>query len=213
MKLSINLFMTLDGVSQSPGSPEEDDRGGFDRGGWLMPLFDDGCAQVVNGWFSQTSALLLGRTTYDTFAAHWPHVTDPEDRVADRINRGQKYVVTSNPVGDVWQDSTTTLGDDFLERVRQLKHEPGDELQVHGSIRLARALHRAGLVDIFRFLIAPVIVGGGLSIFSDDDAASTLTLTSSSTTDSGVTAMELVPGEFQQAVATVEDGKDSVQQH
>lgn len=211
MKLSINLFMTLDGVSQSPGGPDEDSRGGFTRGGWLLPVFDEGCGRAVDDWFSRTSALLLGRKTYDTFAGHWPEVTDPEDRVAAQINRGPKYVVTSQPVANAWADTTTVLGEDFLESIRDLKEEPGDELQVHGSVRLARTLHRAGLVDVYRFLIAPVIVGQGLSIFGDDDSASTLTVTRSSTTDSGVIALELLPGEFRQANAVVEDGKDSVQ--
>ena len=212
MKLSINLFMTLDGVSQSPGSPDEDPRDGFTRGGWLLPVFDEGCGRVVSDWYSRTSALLLGRTTYDTFAGHWPGVTDPEDRVAAQINRGPKYVVTSRPVEKVWKDTTTVLGENFLERIRQLKEEPGDELQVHGSVRLARTLHSAGLVDVYRFLLAPVVVGRGLSVFGDDDAASTMAVTASSITDSGVTALELVPGEFRQAAAVVEDGRDSVRQ-
>lgn len=212
MKLSINLFMTLDGVSQSPGSPEEDTRGGFSRGGWLMPVFDDGCGQVVGEWFTHTSALLLGRSTYDTFAGHWPQATDPEDQVAAQINQGPKYVVTSSPVGEVWADTTTELGEDFLDRIRELKTQPGDELQVHGSIQLARTLHQAGLVDIYRFLIAPVVVGEGLSVFGPDNPASTMTVTSSTVTDNGVVSLELTPGEFRQAAAMVEDGKDSIQQ-
>ncbi|HIY65990.1 MAG TPA: dihydrofolate reductase family protein [Candidatus Agrococcus pullicola] len=212
MKLSINLFMTLDGVSQSPGSPDEDPRGGFTRGGWLLPVFDEGCGRAVDDWYSRTSALLLGRNTYDTFAGHWPEVTDSDDRVAAQINRGPKYVVTSRPVDTVWAETTTVLGDNFLERIRHLKEEPGDELQVHGSVRLARTLHRAGLVDVYRFLIAPVFVGKGMSIFDGDDSASTLTATNSSITDSGVIALELLPGEFRQATSVVQDGKDSVRQ-
>ncbi|RJN32339.1 dihydrofolate reductase family protein [Nesterenkonia natronophila] len=212
MKLSINLFMTLDGVSQSPGSPEEDPRGGFTRGGWLMPVFDEGCGRAVGEWYSHTSALLLGRTTYNTFSSHWPQITDPEDRVASQINNGQKYVVTSGSVADVWADTTTVLGKDFLHRVRELKAQPGDELQVHGSIQLARTLHQAGLVDIYRFLIAPVLVGEGASVFGPENPASTMTVTSSTVTDSGVVSLELTPGEFSQAAAVVEDGKDSIRQ-
>ncbi len=212
MKLSVNLFMTLDGVSQSPGSPEEDPRGGFARGGWLMPVFDEGCGRAVDEWYSHTSALLLGRTTYNAFISHWPQVTDSEDRVASQINQRTKYVVTSSPVDEVWADTTTVLGEDFLDRVRELKTHHGDELQVHGSIQLARALQQAGLVDIYRFLIAPVMVGEGSSVFGSTNPASTMTVASSTVTASGVVALELTPGEFRQAAAVVENGRDSIQQ-
>lgn len=212
MKLSINLFMTLDGVSQSPGSPEEDTRGGFTRGGWLMPVFDEGCGRAVDQWYSHTSALLLGRTTYETFASHWPGVTDPEDRVAAQINRGPKYVVTSSPVGEVWAETTTVLGEDFRDRIQELKQQPGDELQVHGSIQLAAALHQAGLIDIYRFLIAPVMVGAGASIFGGNGLAGSMTMTSGTITDSGVVSLELTPGELRQARAAMVDGKDTIQQ-
>lgn len=211
MKLSVNLFMTLDGVSQSPGSPEEDPRGGFTRGGWLMPLFDEGCARAVDDWYSHTSALLLGRRTYDTFVSHWPHVTDPDDRVAAQINNGPKYVVTSSPIDETWASTTTVLGEDFLDQVQVLKSSPGDELQVHGSIQLAQSLHRAGLVDVYRFLLAPVVVGGGSGPFDSDGVAATLDVASSTTTENGVIAIELTPGEFRRASAAVEDGKDTIQ--
>lgn len=212
MELSINLFMTLDGVCQAPGSPEEDTRGNFTRGGWLMPLFDEGCGTTVNEWYSHTTALLLGRRTYDTFAAHWPQVTDPEDHVAAQINHGYKYVVTSSPLDDTWATTTTALRGDLFDSVQELKAQPGEELQVHGSVQLARALHQAGLVDTYRFLIAPVVVGGGAGLFSDADSASTMTVNHSVTTENGVIALELTPGEFSQAQATVKDGRDTTWQ-
>lgn len=210
MRLSVNLFITLDGVSQSPGSPEEDTRGGFTRGGWLMPVFDEGCGRAVGHWFSHTSALLLGRSTFDTFAGHWPGVTDPQDRVAAQINHGPKHVVTSSPVGEVWAGTTTVLGEDFLDRIRELRQQPGDELQVHGSIRLARTLHEAGQVDIYRFLIAPVMVGAGASIFGGAGLAGSMDLTGGTITDSGVISVELAPGELRQARAVAVDGKDVI---
>ena len=211
MKLSVNLFTTLDGVSQAPGTPEEDTRGGFTRGGWLMPLFDEGSGRAVNDWFSHTSALLLGRWTYDTFAGYWPEVTDPDDRVAAQINNGPKYVVTSSPVGETWASTTTVLGEDFLARVQHLKSLPGGELQVHGSIRLAQALHRPGVVDIYRFLLAPVVVGGGAGLFGTDGPALTMRSAASTVTENGLIALELTPGEFRRASATVEDGKDAIE--
>lgn len=210
MKLSVNLFMTLDGVSQGPGSPEEDTRDGFTHGGWLMPLFDEGCGRAVDGWFSHTSALLLGRRTYDTFASHWPQVTDPEDRVAAQINQGPKYVVSSSAVGEPWASTTTVLEGNFLEKIQQLKSLPGDELQVHGSIRLVRTLHQVGMVDLYRFLIAPVVVGGGAGIFDAEGPAFTMAASNSTVTENGVVALELTPGEFRAASAAVEEGKDTV---
>lgn len=207
MKLSINLFTTLDGVCQGPGGAEEDTRGGFTRGGWLMPVFDEGCGAAVDEWFSHTSALLLGRRTYDVFASHWPQVTDPDQQ---QINQATKYVVTSSPVGDVWASTTTVLGPDFLDEVRALKQTEGDELQVHGSIQLARTLHEAGLVDVYRLLVAPVVVGKGSGLFGPDGPASTMSVTRSSVTPNGVVSLELVPGDFKAGLAGIEDGSDVV---
>lgn len=209
MRLSVNLFMTLDGVSQGPGGPDEDTRHGFTHGGWLMPIFDEGCGRAVDQWFSHTSALLLGRRTYDTFASHWPQVLDPEDRVAAQINQGPKYVVSSSAVGEPWESTTTVLEGNFLDKIQQLKAMPGDELQVHGSIRLARTLHQVGMVDVYRFLIAPVVVGGGAGIFDADGPAFTMAAANSAVTENGIVALELTPGEFRAASAAVEDGKDA----
>ena len=210
MRLSVNLFMTLDGVCQGPGGPDEDTRGGFDRGGWLLPHFDDGCGAAVGEWFERATALLLGRYTYDTFAGHWPHVTDPADQVAATLNGSHKYVVSSSPAGDAWADTTTVLGGDFLDRVRALKAQDGDELQVHGSVRLARTLHEAGLVDVYRLLVAPAVVGAGARLFGADGPAGSFVVSRGAVTSSGVTSLVLEPRDFVIATATVEDGRDSV---
>lgn len=210
MRLSANLFMTLDGVCQGPGGPDEDTRGGFDRGGWLLPHFDDGCGAAVGEWFERATALLLGRYTYDTFAGHWPHVTDPGDQVAATLNGSHKYVVSSSPAGDAWADTTTVLGADFLDRVRALKAQDGDELQVHGSVRLARTLHEAGLVDVYRLLVAPAVVGAGARLFGADGPAGTFVVSRGAVTSSGVTSLILEPRDFTSATATIEDGRDSV---
>ena len=210
MRLSVNLFMSLDGVCQGPGGPDEDTRGGFDRGGWLLPHFDDGCGAAVGEWFERATALLLGRYTYDAFAGHWPHVTDPGDQVAATLNGAHKYVVSSSPAGDAWADTTTVLGGDFLDRVRALKAQDGDELQVHGSVRLARTLHEAGLVDVYRLLVAPAVVGAGARLFGADGPAGSFVVSRGAVTSSGVTSLVLEPRDFVIATATVEDGRDSV---
>lgn len=212
MRLSINLFMTFDGVSQSPGAPDEDRRNGFNNGGWLMPFFDEGCGQAVHGWFERCGALLLGRHTYETFASHWPQVTDPTDLAADRINNGRKYVVASQPLPDAWTDTTTVLGSNFLDEIARLKSEDSDlELQVHGSVHLAQTLHEAGLIDIYRFLIAPTVVGSGAGIFSDEGPARSLHVEASSTTGSGVHVVEMTPEDAGPALRTaVHDGQDTI---
>ena len=212
MELSINLFMTLDGVSQGPGGPDEDPRNGFTRGGWLMPSFDDGCGDTVSGWFERSGALLLGRRTFDTFASHWPHVTDPTDLVADRINNHRKYVVTSTPTGETWSDTTTVPGEDLVTEITRLKEVDSDlELQVHGSIQLARSLHRAGLVDVYRFLIAPVVLGQGAGIFDGDGPARGMRIESSRMTDSGNHAVVMRPQDIATPLrAGIRDGRDVI---
>ena len=212
MRLSINLFMTLNGVSQAPGGPEEDTRGGFTDGGWIMSVFDEGCGQAVTRWYEQCGAFLLGRRTYDIFASHWPQVTDPNDVVAHTINTAQKYVVTSSALGDVWADSSTPLGDDFLDEIRRLKSVQSEgELQVHGSVQLARTLHQAGLVDVYRFLIAPVTVGPGFGIFSEAGPSYKMHVRHGVVTQNGVYDVEMTPGPFGgHKTVGLEDGKEVV---
>jgi dihydrofolate reductase len=164
----------------------------------------------VGDWFSHGTALLLGRRTYDTFASHWPLVTDPDDEVAAAINTRQKHVVTSTPTGDVWADTTSVVDGDILDRVRALKDQPGDELQVHGSVSLSRTLHEAGLVDVYRLLIAPVVVGSGARVFGPEGPAHSLAVTTGTVTASGVTSLVMEPRDFAAATATIEDGRDSV---
>lgn len=213
MILSLNLFTTFDGVSQSPGSAAEDPRDGFTRGGWLMPVFDEGCGNAVNGWYERCGALLLGRRTFDTFATHWPNVTDPADAVADRINNKHKYVVTSSPLGETWADTSSALGDGFLDEIAQLKAADSElELQVHGSIRLARALHEAGLIDVYRFLVAPVVVGRGARLFDGNGPACAMHVEEGATvTEKGVFVTEMTPREFKNSLtAAVQDGQDVI---
>lgn len=197
MILSVNLFMTLDGVSQGPGSDQEDTRDNFTSGGWLMPYFDEGCGKNVDRWFSNLDEFLLGRFTYDTFAGHWPTVTDPDDRGAKLVNSSIKNVVTSHPVDNVWNDTTKILGEDFLDDVRIMKtRESSGELQVHGSVKLARTLHEAGLVDLYRFLMAPVVVGRGSRIFHREGPATGMSVVHREVTESGVIELDLKPKPF-----------------
>jgi dihydrofolate reductase len=209
MKLSVNEFVTIDGVMQGPGGADEDTTGGFTRGGWLMPFADEGFGEIVNGWFERAGAFLLGRNTYTSMQAYWPQVTDPGNLVAVKLNGLPKYVASSTLRDPAWA-STTVLSGDVIEQVRRLKEQPGDELQVHGSCLLARGLHRAGLVDEYRLLVAPVTVGPGKRLFTDDAPASGYTLVESRATGRGAVQVVLRPAPFRSGTVEVVDGREAV---
>ena len=185
MKLTVTTFLSVDGVMQGPGGPDEDRIGGFDRGGWLVPHFDEATGQFITEVFDKADAFLLGRRTYEIFAGYWPKVTDPEDPVAGGLNTLPKYVVSTTLSSADWHNSTIVNGDVSAE-VRRLKEAPGRELQVHGSGTLVRSLLENDLVDELRLLVFPVIVGAGRRLFPDAGVATGLRLGDSRTTASGV---------------------------
>lgn len=184
MQLTITTFLSVDGVYQGPGGPDEDRSGGFDRGGWLVPHFDEATGQFMNEVFDKVDAFLLGRRTYEIFAGSWPKVTDPEDPIASRLNTLPKYVVSTTLGSADWQNSTIINGD-IVAEVARLKETPGRELQVHGSGMLARTLLENDLVDELRLLVFPVIVGAGRRLFPDAGVATGLRLVDTRTTGSG----------------------------
>jgi dihydrofolate reductase len=185
MKLALHTFLTLDGVMQAPGGPDEDTEGGFSHGGWSFPYGDDDFGTAVTGWFANVDAFLLGRKTYDIFATHWPKVTDADDPVASKLNALPKYVASTTLKSGSW-NNTTLLGPDVVAEVTKLKERPGNELQVHGSGNLAHTLIEHDLIDEYRLLYFPVHLGSGKKLFRDGAKAAALRLTSSTTTSSGV---------------------------
>jgi dihydrofolate reductase len=185
MQLTVTTFLSVDGVYQGPGGPEEDRRDGFDRGGWLGPHFDEATGQFIDEIFREVDAFLLGRRTYEIFAASWPNATDPNDMVAKSLNTLPKYVASSTLHDPQWAN-TTVLEGDLVAAVQQLKERDGRELQVHGSGRLVQLLLANDLVDRLNLLIFPVIVGAGRRLFPDSGIATGLALEESRTTPSGV---------------------------
>ena len=185
MRLTVHTFLTLDGVMQGPGGAQEDTTGGFERGGWLVPHFDEQTGEFMNSVFERVDAFLLGRRTYDIFAASWPNATDPDDPVATKLNTLPKYVASTTLKDPEWSGSTVIEGD-VAEAVRSLKAQPGAELQVHGSGMLVRYLLENDLVDALNLLVFPVIVGDGRRLFAEKGPATALRLIESRTSPSGV---------------------------
>ena len=185
MQLTVTTFLSVDGVYQGPGGPDEDRRDGFDRGGWLVPHFDEATGQFMDEVFRKVDAFLLGRRTYEIFAASWPNATDPNDRVAKSLNTLPKYVASTTLEDPQWANSTVLKGD-LASAVQELKERDGRELQVHGSGELVRFLLANDLVDRLNLLVFPVIVGAGRRLFPDSGIATGLAVEESRTTPSGV---------------------------
>ena len=201
-KIIVGAFTSLDGVMQAPGGPDEDPTGGFAHGGWAVPFFDEDMGKGVDEMFSEPFDLLLGRKTYDIFAAHWPHA-GPDDPIGSLFDRITKYVATRDPDMKLdWQKSRT-LGSDIVASLRELKREDGPNLLTQGSTELLQTLFRHGLVDEMYVSIFPVVLGRGKRLFGDGPAPTTLKLAGSRTSGSGIvinrylTSGPVVTGSFE----------------
>ena len=182
--LVVTAFLTLDGVAQAPGGPQEDPSGGFPHGGWLVPFADEAFGQQMDSWFAGAQDFLLGRTTYEIFAAHWPHVDATGDPVAQALQTRTKHVASRTLTSLQWS-TARLLGGDVPAAVRELKADDGGELQVHGSVGLVQTLLAEDLVDELRTIVFPVVVGRGKRLFEGGAAPRTWETVSTATTSTG----------------------------
>jgi dihydrofolate reductase len=198
-KLIVSTFLTLDGVMQAPGGPEEDDEGGFAYGGWSVNYWDEEMGQVMAEFMGKPFDLVLGRRTYDIFAAYWPHATDQAG--AKPLNDATKYVVSRGRPTLEWSNSVLIEGD-AAEGIAALKAGDGPELQVHGSGNLIQTLLRHSLVDRYHLWVFPIVIGSGKRLFSDGTIPSALKLVDGKVSTTGVVmgmyepAGEIVTGSF-----------------
>jgi dihydrofolate reductase len=182
-KLAVSTFVTLDGVMQAPGGPEEDTSGGFTHGGWSVNYWDEKMGKIMDEASTNVPFdLLLGRKTYEIFAAHWPHA---DDAMAERLNGARKFVASRTLKSLDWQNSTLLEGD-VAQAVAALKEQEGPEIQVHGSGNLIQTLLKHDLVDEFRVWIFPVVVGKGKRLFAEGAMPGGLKLTETQTSTTGV---------------------------
>jgi len=182
-KIIAAVFVSLDGVMQAPGGPQEDPMGGFRHGGWVAPHFDDALGGVMGKLFETPFDLLLGRRTYDIFAAHWPHAKD--DPIGPLFDGVTKYVATHDPESLTWQN-TEWLGRDVPAALRKLRQGDGPDLLIQGSSQLIQQLLEHDLIDRFQLVVVPAVLGGGKKLFGNGTMPAALRLTDSLVTPKGV---------------------------
>lgn len=203
-RIVVAAFVSLDGVMQAPGGPQEDPTGGFTLGGWVAPHFDPSLGSSMGELFGKPFDLLLGRKTYDIFAAHWPYVTDPNDPIAGLFNGVTKYVASHAEPKFAWQNSKW-LGADPIAALCALKREEGPDLLTQGSADFLQTLWKSGLVDELRVIVFPVVLGSGKRIFRDGAPPFGLKLVKSQAYPTGVIVATYQPdgaaktGDFQHA--------------
>ena len=203
-RIIVATFVSLDGVMQAPGGPQEDPAGGFKFGGWTAPHFDQELGASMGQIFGRPFDLLLGRKTYDIFAAHWPFVTDANDPIAGIFNGVTKYVASRKSPELAWRNSRL-LGKDVVASLKELKSGDGPDLLVQGSSDFLQTLWKNGLVDEFSVLIFPLVLGKGKRLFGDGAVPAGLRLVKSQSYPTGVIVANYVPagevkiGDFQLA--------------
>ena len=185
-KIIVNAFLTLDGVMQAPGGPDEDRESGFPHGGWQAPYADDVMGRLVTEGFADADGFLLGRKTYDIFANYWPKVTDPGNAIATALNARPKHVVSRSLDRVSWNNSSLIKGDVVAE-LRRLREQPGRTLQTWGSTDLLQTLLKNDLIDEYRLFIFPLVLGAGKRLFGSGTVPTALRQVESVTSGKGAT--------------------------
>lgn len=185
-KIIVNAFLTLDGVMQAPGGPDEDRDGGFRHGGWQAPYSDEVGGRLVTEGIEDADAFLLGRKTYDIFSNYWPKVTDPKNPIASALNSLPKYVVSRSLERVAWNNSKLIKGD-VLAEIRKLRQQPGRTVQTWGSTEILQMLLKNDLIDEYRLFLYPVMLGSGKRLFGSGTVPLALKQVESVTTGKGVT--------------------------
>jgi dihydrofolate reductase len=189
-KLIVSEFLTLDGVMQAPGSPDEDRSGGFNHGGWQMQYFDDiGAKEIIEG-ITEAGGFLLGRKTYEIFAAYWPTAPEEEQAVAGPLNNLPKFVVSKTLREPLAWNNSTLIAGNVAEEVAKLKRQSGNDIRVIGSGELVQTLMKHDLVDEYDLMIHPLVLGSGKHLFREGGSKQTLKLLDFKTTSKGVTILK-----------------------
>jgi dihydrofolate reductase len=192
MRVIVSTFLTLDGVMQAPGGADEDRSGGFEHGGWQMQYFDEAAGKAVFEGMAASDGFLLGRKTYEIFAAFWPSAPN-DDPFAATMNGLPKYVASTTLKEPLEWNNSRLIKGDVAEEVAKLKAQPGKDLQVIGSGDLAQTLREHDLVDEYRLMVHPIVLGSGRRLFRDGSAMTALRLVDSTTTSTGVLILTYQP--------------------
>lgn len=190
-KITGAAFLSLDGVMQAPGGPIEDPQGGFEQGGWLFKIWDPGIEDTLGALFSGDYDLLLGRRTYDIFAAYWPYAEGENKPMGEAFDRANKYVLTRGDKPLEWQNSHRLRG---IEAIAKIKAEPGSDIVIQGSSTIYPALLRAGLIDTLITMTFPVTLGRGKRLFGEGTPVEKLEMTDHRVTDKGAVIATYRPG-------------------
>ena len=190
-KITAAAFLSLDGVMQAPGGPTEDPQGGFEEGGWMFKIWDPGIEPTLGSLFSGTYDLLLGRRTYDIFAAYWPYAEGENKPMSEAFDRANKYVLTRSDQPLEWQNSHRLRG---VEDIARIKAEQGSDIIIQGSSTIYGPLLAAGLIDTLITITFPVLLGRGKRLFGDATPVDRLQLTDHTVTDQGTVITTYRPG-------------------